>query len=68
MGESLCGQLERFGNGSLVSVIMNCLNSESYLSEAIDSVFAQTQGNWEIIFFDNAANMRVVEQSYQDIL
>jgi len=39
----------------LVSVIMNCLNGEKYLREAIDSVYAQTYGNWEIIFWDNAS-------------
>jgi glycosyltransferase involved in cell wall biosynthesis len=37
----------------LVSVIMNCYNSAQYLSEAIDSVYAQTFSDWEIIFFDN---------------
>lgn len=40
----------------LVSVIMNCYNGERYLREAIDSVFAQTYDNWEIIFFDNASS------------
>lgn len=39
----------------LVSVIMNCLNCERYLQEAIDSVYAQTYKNWEIIFYDNAS-------------
>lgn len=39
----------------LVSVIMNCLNGEKYLREAIDSVYAQTYKNWEIIFWDNAS-------------
>ena len=29
-----------------VSVIMNCLNCEKYLREAIDSVFAQTYEDW----------------------
>ena len=33
----------------LVSVIMNCLNCEQYLNEAIDSVYAQTYENWELI-------------------
>jgi glycosyltransferase involved in cell wall biosynthesis len=40
---------------STVSVIMNCLNGEKYLHEAIDSVFAQTYQDWEIIFWDNAS-------------
>ncbi|MDF1795442.1 MAG: glycosyltransferase [Coxiellaceae bacterium] len=39
----------------LVSIIMNCFNGEKYLQEAIDSVYAQTYTNWEIIFFDNAS-------------
>jgi glycosyltransferase involved in cell wall biosynthesis len=39
----------------LVSVIMNCYNGERYLREAIDSVYAQTYQNWEIIFWDNAS-------------
>ena len=39
----------------LVSVIMNCYNSDSYLKEAIDSIYAQTYSNWEIIFWDNAS-------------
>ena len=38
-----------------VSVIMNCLNAEPYLREAIDSVVAQTYPDWEIIFWDNAS-------------
>lgn len=38
-----------------VSVIMNCLNGEKYVGEAIDSVFAQTFTDWEIVFFDNAS-------------
>jgi glycosyltransferase involved in cell wall biosynthesis len=34
---------------------MNCLNGEKYLREAIDSVYAQTYENWEIIFWDNVS-------------
>ena len=37
----------------LVSVIMNCHNSGKFLNEAIESVYAQTYKNWEIIFYDN---------------
>lgn len=52
----------------LVSVIMNCYNSEKYLREAIDSVLAQTYQNWEVIFWDNQSTDRSVEifKSYQD--
>lgn len=39
----------------LVSVIINCHNGEAYLREAIDSVYAQTYENWEIVFWDNAS-------------
>ncbi|MBF0489599.1 MAG: glycosyltransferase family 2 protein [Candidatus Omnitrophica bacterium] len=39
----------------VVSVIMNGLNCQEYLQEAIDSVFAQTWADWEIIFFDNCS-------------
>lgn len=38
-----------------VSVIMNCYNSAEFLKEAIDSVYAQTFQDWEIIFWDNAS-------------
>ncbi|MBF0441065.1 MAG: glycosyltransferase family 2 protein, partial [Oligoflexales bacterium] len=34
---------------------MNCYNSEKYLKESIDSVYAQTFGDWEIVFIDNAS-------------
>ncbi|MBO1224076.1 MAG: glycosyltransferase [Candidatus Scalindua sediminis] len=35
---------------------MNCLNCERYLREAIDSVFAQTYEDWEIIFWEDKAS------------
>ena len=38
-----------------VSILMNCLNGEPYLREAIESVFAQTYQDWEIIFWDDAS-------------
>lgn len=41
--------------GPRVSVIMNCLNGERYLREALDSVFAQAYTDWEIVFWDNAS-------------
>lgn len=41
--------------GPKVSVIMNCLNGERYLREAVESVFAQTYDDWEIVFWDNAS-------------
>lgn len=42
-------------NQPLVSVIMNCLNCSKYVREAIDSIYAQTYKNWEIIFWDNSS-------------
>ena len=36
-----------------VSILMNGYNSERYLKKAIDSVYAQTFDDWEIIFIDN---------------
>lgn len=50
----------------LVSVIMNCLNGEEFLREAIDSVYAQSYSNWEIIFWDNAStdNSSEIAKSY----
>jgi len=55
-------------NQPLVSVIMNCYNSDKYLKEAIDSVIAQTYANWEIIFWDNQSIDKSAEivKSYED--
>ncbi len=52
----------------LVSVIVNCYNSDRYLKEAIDSVFNQTYQNWEIIFWDNQStdNSADIVKSYKD--
>jgi len=36
-----------------VSILMNCYNSEKYLSYSIDSVMNQTFKDWELIFWDN---------------
>lgn len=44
-----------------VSIVMNCYNGEKYVREAIDSVYSQTYGNWEIIFWDNASTDRTPE-------
>ncbi len=52
----------------LVSVIINCLNGELYLREAMDSVFAQTFQDWEIVFWDNAStdSSADIARSYGD--
>ena len=39
----------------LVSIIMNCYNSDKFLREAIESIYSQTYSNWEVIFWDNAS-------------
>lgn len=41
---------------SSISIIMNCYNGEKYLREAIDSIYAQTYQDWEIIFWDNCSS------------
>lgn len=38
-----------------VSVVVNCLNGETYLKEALDSIYAQTFQDWEIVFWDNTS-------------
>tara|TARA_B100000212_G_C27376671_1_gene535052 strand:- start:1284 stop:2186 length:903 start_codon:yes stop_codon:yes gene_type:complete len=45
---------------------MNCFNGEQYIKEAINSVYAQTYSNWEIIFWDNASsdNSYEIAESY----
>ena len=52
----------------LVSIIMNCYNSDRFLKEAIDSIYGQTYNNWEIIFWDNAStdNSAEIACSYDD--
>jgi glycosyltransferase involved in cell wall biosynthesis len=42
-------------NTTLVSIIVNCYNGEKYLKEAIDSIYAQSYDNLEIIFWDNVS-------------
>ena len=36
-----------------VSILMNCFNGEEFLQAALESIFAQTYSNYEIIFIDN---------------
>src|SRR5690349_5169555 len=57
-------------SGPLVSVIMNCLDCSRYLREAIESVYAQTYENWEIIFYDNGScdGSGDIARSYDDRL
>jgi len=38
-----------------VSIIMNCYNGAKFVRDAIESVYAQTYTDWEIIFWDNCS-------------
>lgn len=48
-----------------VSVIMNCYNCAKYLREALDSAFAQTYKDFEVIFWDNLSHDSSVEIAKQ---
>jgi len=52
----------------LVSVLMNCYNSDRFLAQTIKSVIEQTYPNWEIVFWDNRSTDRSAEiaQSFND--
>lgn len=39
----------------LVTIIMNCFNSEKYIQLSIESVLKQTYTNWELIVWDNCS-------------
>ena len=43
-------------NKPLVSAIIIFLNEEKFLREAIESVFAQTYDNWELLLVDDGSN------------
>lgn len=55
-------------NTSLVSVIMNCFNSEQFLKQSIQSIISQTYFNWELIFWDNGStdNSRKIVSDFRD--
>ena len=42
----------------LVSILMNCYNGEKFIQEALESVYAQTYNNWEVILVDNNSDDR----------
>jgi glycosyltransferase involved in cell wall biosynthesis len=42
-------------NTSMVSIITIFLNAGEFLAEAIDSVFAQTHSNWELLLVDDGS-------------
>lgn len=41
---------------TLISVIMPAYNAEKYIGQAIESVIAQTFGNWELLIIDDASS------------
>ncbi len=47
----------------LVSVVMIFLNADPFITEAIDSVLAQTHGNWELLMVDDGSMDRSSEKS-----
>lgn len=51
-----------------VSILMNGYNAQKYLHEAINSVYAQTFEDWEIIFVDNCStdDTKKVVDRYDD--
>lgn len=44
-----------------ISVIIIFLNGEEFIEEAIDSVFAQTEGDWELLLVDDGSTDRSTE-------
>lgn len=45
----------------LVSVVTIFLNTEKYIEEAIESIFAQTYDNWELLLVDDGSSDRSTE-------
>ena len=46
-----------------ISVIINCYNGEKYLKEAIDSIYAQSYKNIEIIISDDESSDTSIEKA-----
>jgi len=45
----------------VISVVINCHNGLEYVPAAITSVLAQTDRNWELVFWDNASTEPVLD-------
>lgn len=52
-------------NKPLVSVIISFLNGEEFIQEAIESVFAQTYDNWELLLVDDGSTDASTEVALQ---
>lgn len=46
---------------AIISILMNCYNGEKYVKDALDSVFAQTYKDFEVVFIDNQSKDKSVE-------
>ena len=53
---SLPQPLEAMDRKPLVSTIIPFFNAEKFLPEAIESVFAQTYENWELLLVDDGSS------------
>src|SRR5262245_11427251 len=42
-------------NGPLVSVVLNFLNAQQFIEEAIERVFSQTYENWKLLLVDDGS-------------
>lgn len=51
--------------GPLISVVMPIFNREQYVSQAIESVLAQTYRNWELILVDDGSTDRSIAIAQQ---
>ena len=49
-------------NPPLVSILMNCYNSEKFIETAIKSVLTQDYTNWELIVWDDASTDNTVNR------
>ena len=53
---------------SLVSIVMNCYNGESFIHESVRSILDQTYKNFEVIFWDNQSSDKSADiyKSFKD--
>lgn len=52
-------------DNALVSIIMPVFNSEKYLSDAVNSIIAQTYNNWELMLIDDNSSDKSVHIAKQ---